>query len=155
MKKKLKKRNIFALILCVIIFGGIGVVQAYKLLANDIGYTPSDSTWKKSNGEDITNVKDAIDELYSKVNSQKVVTQVITITTKNATYTMQNDGYILGTINKNSGGADICFDGNEVAYLDYRDTYHSSMSVSLYAKKGTIVTTRNEGSYNLTIYEWK
>ena len=64
--KKIIKNPIFTFILGALIFGGIVGVSAYTILANDIGYTPKDSTWKKSNGEDITNVKDAIDELYSK-----------------------------------------------------------------------------------------
>ena len=41
------------------IFGSIGVVSAYTILANDIGYTPKDTTWE------VDNVKDAIDDLYS------------------------------------------------------------------------------------------
>ena len=64
--KKVFKSRIFAFVLGAIIFSGITAVSAYTIFANDIGYTPKDSTWKKSNGEDITNVKDAIDELYSK-----------------------------------------------------------------------------------------
>ena len=67
--KKIFKSRIFIFILGAILFGGIGVVSAYSILASDIGFTPKDSTWKKSNGEDITNVKDAIDELYNKANS--------------------------------------------------------------------------------------
>ena len=63
--KKFIKNNIIGFILGAVIFSSI-TVAAYSILANDIGYTPSDSTWKKSNGEDITNVKDAIDELYNK-----------------------------------------------------------------------------------------
>ena len=35
------------------------------MLAKDVKYTPSDSSWKKANGEDIANVKDAIDDLYN------------------------------------------------------------------------------------------
>ena len=70
MKKIFKKSNIFSFLLGAIIFGGIVGVSAYTILANDIGYTPKDSTWKKSNGEDITNVKDAIDELYIKAQVQ-------------------------------------------------------------------------------------
>lgn len=66
MKKIFRKSNIFSFLLGAVIFGGIVGVSAYSVLANNIGYTPSDSTWKKSNGEDITNVKDAIDELYTK-----------------------------------------------------------------------------------------
>ena len=66
--KKIIKNPIFTFILGALIFTGITSVAAYSILANDIRYTPKDSTWKKSNGEDITNVKDAIDELYSKAN---------------------------------------------------------------------------------------
>lgn len=65
MRKALKSR-IFTFILGALIFGSIGVVSAHTILANDIGYTPKDTTWKKSNGEDITNVSEAIDELYNK-----------------------------------------------------------------------------------------
>ena len=70
---KVFKSRIFAFVLGAILFGSIGVVSAYTIFANDIGYTPKDSTWKKSNGEDITNVKDAIDELYSKANEDNLV----------------------------------------------------------------------------------
>ena len=71
MNKVLKSR-IFFLILGAVIFGGIVGVSAYSILASDIGYTPSDSTWKKTNGENITNVKDAIDELYLKSNNSYI-----------------------------------------------------------------------------------
>lgn len=68
--KKIFKSRIFAFVLGAILFGGIGVVSAYTILANNIGYTPKDTTWKKTNGEDITNVKDAIDDLYDKTNNK-------------------------------------------------------------------------------------
>ena len=63
MRKILKKNNIFAFILGAIIFGSIGVVSAYAIFANDIGYTPKDTTWE------VDNVKDAIDDLYAKSSS--------------------------------------------------------------------------------------
>lgn len=66
--KKFIKNNIIGFILGAVIFSSI-TVAAYSVLANDIGYTPKDNTWKKANGEDITNVKDAIDELYGKANN--------------------------------------------------------------------------------------
>ena len=66
MKKVFKKGYIFSFILGAIVFGSVGTYAAYSVLADNIGYTPKDNTWKKANGEDITNVKDAIDELYSK-----------------------------------------------------------------------------------------
>ena len=68
--KKIIKNPIFTFILGALIFGGIAGVSAYTLFANDIRYTPKDSTWKKSNGENITNVGDAIDELYTKANEE-------------------------------------------------------------------------------------
>ena len=61
--EKILKSRIFTFILGVIIFGSIGVVSASVLYqANEIGYTPKDSTWE------VDNVKDAIDDLYTKSN---------------------------------------------------------------------------------------
>ncbi len=42
--KKVFKSRIFAFVLGVIIFGGIGVVSAYTIFANDVGYTPKYKT---------------------------------------------------------------------------------------------------------------
>lgn len=61
----MKKSNVISFLLGAIIFGSVGVVSAYSLLAKDIGYNPKDNAWKKANGDNITNVKEAIDELYS------------------------------------------------------------------------------------------
>ena len=58
--KKVFKSRIFAFVLGSLIFGSIGVVSAYTIFANDIGYTPKDTTWE------VDNVKDAIDDLYTK-----------------------------------------------------------------------------------------
>ena len=57
MKRILKKSNIFSFLLGAVIFGSIGVA-ASTIFANDIGYTPKDTTWE------VDNVKDAIDDLY-------------------------------------------------------------------------------------------
>ena len=75
--KKIIKNPIFTFVLGALIFGGIVGVSAYTILATDIGYTPKDTTWKKSNGEDITNVKDAVDELYDKANSSNSLATMI------------------------------------------------------------------------------
>ena len=64
--KKLFKSRIFSFILGAIIFSGITSVAAYSLFAESVGYTPALTSWKKSNGEDITNVKEALDELFLK-----------------------------------------------------------------------------------------
>ena len=158
--KRIIKSRVFAFILGAVIFGGIVGVSAYSIFANDIGYTPSDSTWKKSNGEDITNVKDAIDELYSKANEGKTATQVATLTTQGAIYTMQNDGYIIGTAKAAYMSASACiyFNGTELKDIVFAVPHDNSntLNVSLYVRKDTIVYTRSDyGTYNLTVYEWK
>ena len=68
MKKIFRKSNIFAFILGAIIFGSIGVI-ATNYVANDVNFTPKDTAWKKEDGTDITNVKDALDNLYNRNNS--------------------------------------------------------------------------------------
>lgn len=50
---------IVAFILGILITSTIGVV-AYTINANDVSFTPSNKNWK------VTNVKEAVDELYSK-----------------------------------------------------------------------------------------
>ena len=62
--KNILRSRIFTFVVGAIIFSGITGVAAYTMIANKIGYTPKDSTWKKSNGENITNVEEALDELY-------------------------------------------------------------------------------------------
>ena len=64
--KRIIKSRIFAFILGAIIFGSIGV-YASSYLAKDISFTPKNTNWKKEDGTDITNVKDAIDDLYKKI----------------------------------------------------------------------------------------
>ena len=55
--KKIIKNPVFMFILGSIIFGSIGIVSAYTILAKDVGYTPKDTTWK------VNNVEDAINDL--------------------------------------------------------------------------------------------
>ena len=69
--KKILKSRVFAFILGAILFGGIGVVSAYGLFAKDVDFTPSDNTWKKETGDEITNVEDAVDELYKMIKNIK------------------------------------------------------------------------------------
>ena len=75
--KNIRKGYIFSFILGALIFGGIVGASAYSVLANNIGYTPNDSTWKKSNGENITNVSEAIDELYTRSNNNKAYKKLL------------------------------------------------------------------------------
>ena len=82
--KRIIKNPIFTFILGAIIFGEIVGVSAYAILANNIAYTPKDTAWKKSNGEDITNVKDAIDELYNAANNNNN-NKIVDLTSKTTT----------------------------------------------------------------------
>ena len=54
------------LIILAILFTGIGVYAASQYYARDITFTPTNENFKKENGEPITNVEDALNELYSK-----------------------------------------------------------------------------------------
>ena len=68
MKGLLKSRAVTIIVTaCVCIVGT--AYAAVSILASNIKYTPSDNSWKKANGDNITNVKEAIDELYTKTNS--------------------------------------------------------------------------------------
>ena len=99
MKKIFRKSNIFAFILGAIIFGGIGVVSAaYTIYANNIEFTPSNSSWKKANGDNITNVKDAIDDMYDKFTANTASELKKVCTYVDNTYSKdKNDKYSIGT----------------------------------------------------------
>ena len=65
--KRFIKNNIkvfAAVIISGIVFTGIGVYAASVYLAKDINFTPTNENFKKENGEVITNVEDALNELY-------------------------------------------------------------------------------------------
>ena len=62
--KKIIKNNLFGFILGIVLTMGIGVA-ASTIFASSIKYEPE---WKKSNGDNITNVSEAIDVLYEKSN---------------------------------------------------------------------------------------
>ena len=133
------KKLIIGFILGAILFTGVGVL-ASQLFARDIIYGN-------------TNVESALNDLYTKAN--KTPTQVATLTTQGATYTMQNDGYITGTIRSLNGlGAQVFNDSENIVYTHYAN--EGIQPISIYASKGTVVSTRsNGGTYNLTVYEWK
>ena len=71
MKKILKSRLLFFLLGAVIFSSA--TVFAYSILAPDVGFTPTDSTWKKEDGQSITNVEEAINELHSKMSRSSYV----------------------------------------------------------------------------------
>ena len=74
------KKYIIGFILGAIIFGSIGVA-ASEIFASSIRYEPS---WKKSNGDSITNVAEAIDELFYKSNTSESSTYIDTENSKNS-----------------------------------------------------------------------
>ena len=67
--QKLLKSKIIYFILGVTIAIGITSVFAYDLFASNIGFTPTDDSWKKYDGNNIENVSDALDDLNSKIHS--------------------------------------------------------------------------------------
>ena len=143
---------IFTFILGSLIFCGVGVA-ASELLASSIKYEPE---WKKSNGDNITNVSEAIDELYNKATDTRVATQVATLTTQGATYTMQHDGYVIGTAAPTQSDKVAFLEVDNKTLILTNEAYYGTRDVSVYAPKGSVVKTRdNYGTYNLTVYEWK
>ncbi|MBR1416362.1 MAG: hypothetical protein IJ572_00900 [Bacilli bacterium] len=64
MKKLFKSRFLF-LILGIVIVSGISSVFAYSLLAQDVGFTPKDTTWE------VDNTKEALDDLRDEFNAQE------------------------------------------------------------------------------------
>ena len=66
--KKIFKNPIITFLLGIIVSTSIGV-SAYSLFANNIYFRPTDTSWKKSDGTNIENVSDAINELYLLKNS--------------------------------------------------------------------------------------
>ena len=61
--KRIFKNPIFMYILGFVTAIGITLVLAYSYLAQDVGFTPKETSWKQNDGSAITNVKEAIDDL--------------------------------------------------------------------------------------------
>ena len=64
--KRIIKNNLLGFILGIIVTTALTVSASILYQASEIGYTPKDNTWKKSNGDKIETIEDAIDELYVK-----------------------------------------------------------------------------------------
>ena len=69
--KKIKRGYVISFLLGAILFSGITVL-ASSLVSNNVAYTPNDTEFKKANGDNIANVKEALDELYSLSNKHLV-----------------------------------------------------------------------------------
>ncbi|MBR1416925.1 MAG: hypothetical protein IJ572_03820 [Bacilli bacterium] len=131
MKKIFIKSNIFSFLLGAILFGSIGIVSAYTIFANDIGYTSKDEDWE------VENVNDAIDDLHNrvkKINLDNLVTEEIYtnhVSGATYTYTISNvseyNYYFLINITWRSGSADYASSLNALTiktitnatYIDY------------------------------------
>jgi hypothetical protein len=124
--KKIIKNPIFTFILGALIFGGIVGVSAYTIFANDIGYTPKDSSWE------VDNVKDAIDDLYTKKNGGLYEEILFMIPSQNGS------GYDMTALNYDGNiyYYDIPADGINTKGLKYIGwTQDSSDSSTYYAKE--------------------
>ena len=151
--KKILKSRLFFFILGALIMGSC-TVFAYSYIASDVGFTPTDEDWN------VENTQDALD--YLRRVQTEGGTLVKTVTGGSQNYTMLYDGYILGRMRAiyRSAGAMIFFNEtnddnyNAVVALAEWDL-DNYFPVSLYAPKGTLVHTRNFGTYELYIYEWR
>ena len=138
-------KGIIGFIIGVIIASSIAV-YAYSCAAKDVSYT------KPGTNQEIS-VETALNDLYSK--SNKTAQQVATLTTQGASYTFQNDGYILGTVTGvgTVGQGEVYYDGVMRAVAVGAG---QTINYSLYVPAGTTVSTRTPyGTYNLTCYEFK
>ena len=151
--RKIIESRLFFFILGVLVFS-IGTAFAYSYIAEQVEYESNDLDWE------VDNVQDALDSLRQ--NNNRLGILVKEITTGGTSYTMQNNGYILGTIRPSYGyaGAQIHFNSTDesnyesvVALGEYDLNY--DFPVSLFAPAGTLVYTRSLGNYDLKIYEWK
>ena len=148
--KKFIKNNlkvVVAVLVTAIIFTGVGAYAA-NIQASRVAYEPEDEDWE------VSDVNSALNYLYSKVGTRPA-RQVATLTTQGATYTMQNDGYIVGYVHPSY------MTGGGLVYLNEELVFHAvydedvDKKVSIYASKGSVVKTREGyGTYSLTVYEF-
>ena len=71
MKKQFRLKT-FIIILGAIIFIGSASALTYSIFAQDVGFTSRDETWKQQDGSDITNVKEALDDLHFELKERKI-----------------------------------------------------------------------------------
>lgn len=104
--QKLLKNNfkILIIILITTIVASVTTIFAYSLIAENVGYTPKDTTWN------VENVGAAVDDLYIRANSTL-------ITSMNSTELLRTNGYIAG------GTKYTISNTNEYKYFFAIDTY--------------------------------
>ena len=90
--KRIFDNKVFIFLLGAILFGTTGVI-AGSLIARDITFDNTKSQLKNSNNQNVDNVQDAIDALYTKASSDPVFGNVIS---------NRSVGYNLGSNNRNT-----------------------------------------------------
>lgn len=93
--KKLMKNPIFMFILGVTLTIGITSVLAYAFSADNIGFTPLDPFWKTLEGNDVNDVKTAIDDLHEKITNVEFVDLTLKTTPSNSCYNLQRTTAII------------------------------------------------------------
>ncbi|MBR1718456.1 MAG: hypothetical protein IJ715_04240 [Bacilli bacterium] len=134
--KELLKSRVFVVIViaCVCIVGT--AYAAVSILASNINYTPKDTSWKKTNGDNIVNVQDAIDELYDKSNLETTIEKKYCDSGENAlTCTIDNLDinkyyFCIATYrgtnsNFNVTNANVIYNEHNWNYLDINSTYRT------------------------------
>ena len=97
--KRIIKSRVFVFILGAILFSSI-TVFASSYLAKDISFTPKNTNWKKEDGTDITNVKDALDELYvntikGEILYEEIVHDTTSLTLKSYEFTEKRNAILI------------------------------------------------------------
>ena len=120
--KNFLKTRIFAFILGALIFSGITIASAYSLFASQIGYSPD---WKASDGFDITNVEQAMNELYT-IGNKTLSFSTNGWTTYGGTGYVQNNGHaenIISNLTSNEkyliqvlGGMEVTSNTNNITF---------------------------------------
>lgn len=107
--KKILTNRLFLVLLTAIIVASGTAYATIKIQATEIGY--DGGTWKKSDGTDITNAKEAIDELYLKANKDLSFGNTLlsksygnAINTRTANIDLNKGKYIVHVVTTVNGG---------------------------------------------------
>ena len=145
--KKVFRNPLFTFVLGILLVVGVITVSARVYESRQIHYEPADSTFKKANGESITTVDAAIDELYDRAKSG-VLTKI----------TIRQQLAVVGPSNKTT--AAFYFDNSITDYYDHfkiiNKTGNSSVDQCIFKAKtvsnSTTETLSEDTVYNTTDY---
>lgn len=141
------KKFLFAFLIGLFLVAGVVTVSARIYESSQIHYAPADNTFKKANGESISTVNEAIDELYDRAKSG-VLTKI----------TIRQQLAIVGPSNKTT--AAFYFDNSITDYYDHfkiinktSNNYVDSCIFKAKAASTSATETLNEDTvYNTTDY---